>query len=419
MNTIFYINERPAIGVGFILLFSMLNISLGIAQTLQDYQEEAVQNNPELKALQYNLDLSEERINEAGSLPNTTVSAGYFVQEAETRTGAQKARFSAQQMVPLFGVLNAKKDAARQMSLVEMNRLETAKSKLFLSLKRTYYTLYALNAKQQILHERYKLLETYKEIGLTALTANRATAVDILKINIALNEVRNQEEILKGEKLSTQKEFNSLLNRDGFDSVYVVDNLFIPEEEPTMIMEEINNHPELMAYEYQTNVIDAKLKLNNKEALPALGFGLDYVIVQERSDMIVPDNGKDIVMPMVSMSIPLFAKKYRSQSKQLALEQDKVMQQYDAAQNILENRLERAINERITSRINYNTQQKNIEQARQVEQILRTGYTTSQIDFDELLDIQKMILDFEYKKIDAIKQYYIQTAEITYLNVSE
>ena len=43
-----------------------------------------------------------------------------------------------------------------------------------------------------------------------------------------------------------------------------------------------------------------------------LGFGLDYIYVEKRPDMNFSDNGKDIIMPMVSLSIPVFNKKYKS-----------------------------------------------------------------------------------------------------------
>ena len=40
-----------------------------------------------------------------------------------------------------------------------------------------------------------------------------------------------------------------------------------------------------------------------------IGLGLDYINVEERPNMDFSDNGKDIVMPMVSVSIPIFNKK--------------------------------------------------------------------------------------------------------------
>ena len=40
-----------------------------------------------------------------------------------------------------------------------------------------------------------------------------------------------------------------------------------------------------------------------------IGFGLDYITVSERPSMYFSENGKDIVMPMVSVSIPIFNNK--------------------------------------------------------------------------------------------------------------
>ena len=55
---------------------------------------------------------------------------------------------------------------------------------------------------------------------------------------------------------------------------------------------------------------------------PSLGIGLDYGIVGERDDINVPDNGKDIIMPMISMSLPIFRGKYSA-----AREEAQLMQQ--------------------------------------------------------------------------------------------
>ena len=46
-----------------------------------------------------------------------------------------------------------------------------------------------------------------------------------------------------------------------------------------------------------------------------IGFGLDYIDVSESPNMIFSENGKDILMPMISVSIPIFNKKYKSQNK--------------------------------------------------------------------------------------------------------
>ena len=65
------------------------------AQQLQSYIQEAETNSPEIKAYNLRHNIAEEKVNEADWIPNTEFSAGYFVSTPETRTGAQRARFSA------------------------------------------------------------------------------------------------------------------------------------------------------------------------------------------------------------------------------------------------------------------------------------------------------------------------------------
>ena len=55
--------------------------------------------------------------------------------------------------------------------------------------------------------------------------------------------------------------------------------------------------------------------LNQKENKPTIGFGLDYVNVSNRTDLNFSDNGKDILMPMLSISIPIFNTTYKSKNQ--------------------------------------------------------------------------------------------------------
>ncbi|MEW7290678.1 TolC family protein [Aquimarina sp. 2304DJ70-9] len=399
-----------------ILLFFMLFFLQSNGQTLQNYIDEAEQNNPSLKALKYNYEATLEKVNEAGSLPNTNIGAGYFISEPETRTGAQKVRFSASQPLPWFGTLKAKKGKETSVSEVFKNDIEILRAKVALDVKKRYYELYALKAKKKILEEQKKLLENYKEISISEVANNKASTVDVLKINIAQNQLDNRIEILKGSILNTETSFNKILDRDGFDDLVVPQNLFIPEEEPTLSIDDVTYHPEVLKYDVLSEMSVAQQKVNDKERLPGMSVGLDYVVVEERPNLDFSDNGKDIVMPMVSFSIPLFSKKFKSRHKQFELQQESYAQKRESEQNRLEEILEKAINNRITARINYTTHIKNIAQTKQAENVALSVYQTGRLDFNELLEIQNMTLTFEIEKIESIKDYFMQTAIINYLS---
>jgi outer membrane protein TolC len=190
----------------------------------------------------------------------------------------------------------------------------------------------------------------------------------------------------------------------------------MPLEDFDFSAENLALHPELLKYDKLYNSVGKSELLNQKESLPMIGFGLDYINVDERPDMDFGDNGKDIVMPMVSLSIPLFNKKYKSQSKQNELQQLEISAQKQDRLNNLETILAKAVTDRISARISYKTQSKNLKQANDAEDILIRSYETGTIDFKDVLDIQELQLKFQINQIESIKTYYVQTAIINYLS---
>ena len=157
------------------------------------------------------------------------------------------------------------------------------------------------------------------------------------------------------------------------------------------------------------------LLLNQKESGPNLGFGLDYVPVAERPAMNFSDNGKDIVMPMVTLSIPIFNNKYSSVSKQNKLRQQEITSQKNERLNTLETAFAKAKSQRNQARIKFNTQEKNLKQANDAEEILIKNYETGTIDFNDVLDIQELQLKFQINQIASVQMYYVQSAIINYL----
>jgi outer membrane protein TolC len=146
-----------------------------------------------------------------------------------------------------------------------------------------------------------------------------------------------------------------------------------------------------------------------------IGLGVDYLPVSERTDAFPSDNGKDILMPMVSVSIPIFNNRYKSISKQNELRQQEINLQKDERLNVLESAFAKATSQRNQARIAYNTQERNLKQAKDAEQILIKNYETGTIDFNDVLDIQELQLKFQINQISAVTTYYLQSAIVNYL----
>ena len=396
-------------------LFSILFCLKGNAQQLETLINEALENNPEIQKFELQYKRASEKVNEINTIPNSEFSVGYFVSEPETRTGAQRFKVSAKQMLPWFGTITSRENYISSLADAKYEDIVIAKRKLMASVSQSYYNLYANKAKQMVLTENIKLLDTYETLALTSVEVGKASAVDVLRLQMRQNEMQQLKDVLSQQFLAEQTNLNNLLNRENDVAVTVVDSLMMPSEDFEIITENLALHPELLKYDKLFQSIEQSELLNQKESSPMIGFGLDYINVSERPDMNFSDNGKDIVMPMVSVSIPIFNKKYKSQTKQNELEQQEITAQKQERLNTLETLLSKAINERISARISYATQTKNLKQAKDAEDILIKSYETGTIDFNDVLDIQELQLKFQMNQIESIKGYYVQSTIINYL----
>jgi len=398
-----------------LIYITLLSFSFSSGQQLEVLIKEALSNNPTVQKFEFQHSIASEKVNEVNTLPKTEIGVGYFVSEPETRTGAQHFKVSAKQMIPWFGTITARENYVSSIADAKYEDIVIAKRKLIASVSQSYYNLFKLNAKQRILVENIALLKTYETLALTSVEVGKASVVDVLRLQMRQNELEQLKQVLEQHYLAELTAFNKLLNRDKAVEVDVINELMIPTDNVLENGKDLALHPELTKYDKLFKSIEQSELLNQKDNKPMIGFGLDYIAVSERPNMIFSDNGKDIIMPMVSLSIPIFNKKNKSKTKQNELLQQEINYQKKERQNILETTLDKAINNRIAARISYNTQAKNIQQAKDAEEILIKSYETGTIDFNDVLDIQELQLKFQINQIESVKNYYVQSTIINYL----
>ncbi len=385
------------------------------AQQLNVLINKALLKNPEIQKFELQYKRASEKVNEVNTIPNTEFGVGYFASEPETRTGAQRFKIAVKQMLPWFGTITSRENYVSALADAKYEDIVIVKRKLMTSVSKSYYDLYANKAKQKVLTENIEILESYKTLALKAVEVSKASAVDVLRLQMRQNELQQLKDVLYQQFLAEQTKLNNLLNRENDVSVTVVDSLIIPTEDFEVNTDNLALHPELLKYDKLYQSVEQSELLNQKESSPMIGFGLDYINVTERPNMDFSDNGKDIVMPMVSIFIPIFNKKYKSKTKQNELQQQEITVKKQERLNTLETFLDKAINERISARISHATQTKNLKQARDAENILIKSYETGNVDFNDVLDIQELQLKFQMNQIKSVNTYYIQSSIINYL----
>ena len=399
----------------YITIFFVSSFSYG--QRLESLIKEGLENNPEIQKFETVYKGALEKKNEVDALPNTQFGFGYFASEPETRTGAQRFKLSVKQMIPWFGSITSRQNYVNSLADAKFEDIAISKRKLIASVSQEYYNLFTIREKQAILKKNIALLKTYETMALTSVETGKATAVDVLKLQIRQNDLEQLIKVLEQQFLSKQTKLNTLLNRKKDIKIEVLDSLVMPNSLEA-IGTDLSLHPELLKYDKLYKSVEQSEILNQKEQKPMIGFGLDYVAVSERPNMSFSDNGKDVVMPMVSLSIPIFNKKYSSKTKQNKLKQEELLFDKQTRQNKLTSMLDVAVNERVAAKISFDTYTKNLERADNAEQILLKSYESGTINFNDVLDIQELQLKFQMKQVEAIRSFYMQSTIINYLSMS-
>ena len=149
--------------------------------------------------------------------------------------------------------------------------------------------------------------------------------------------------------------------------------------------------------------------------MPQFGLGVDYALISERTDVSIPDNGKDAFMPMVSITLPIFGGKSKALSKEAELNQEALNYRITAVENRLLANYELVRYEIVNARQLYDLYQSKIKTSEQILELLITAYSNDGKNFEEVLLIQQSILRYRIAKQGAIKKYHLSIAHLDLL----
>ncbi len=383
------------------------------AQTLQDYLAIAKENSSELKINNYNYELAKEKVLEVGNNTNTSFNFGYYIQSPETRVGPQVAMGGIRQQLPWFGTKNAEREAAKSSADIWQYDIELSERELFYKVKEAYFNLYEKHSITIILEENKQILKTYEKMALAALENNKASFSDVSLIRVQKNEIDNKIFKNINEIIALSKNFNRLLQQDVNKEVIINRDVVLSE----LLIENksIDNHPSLHKMDQLNEALDYENEQIGKENTPIIGLGLDYIFVSEIEDVDIVDNGKDIILPTISLSIPIFNTDYKSKHNQIKIRKDLIVSEKINQKRLLEMALEDAILNFKNSVIQIEMAQKNKVEVQRAISINYKAYETGILDYDNIVGLQLQKILYQLIEIEATKSALIAKASIEYL----
>ncbi|KUG26751.1 heavy metal rnd efflux outer membrane protein, czcc family [hydrocarbon metagenome] len=448
-----------------LLIFFVSAITIS-SQSLDDYLKIAAENNPGLKSKFYSYQASLEKINQVGSLPDPQLTFGYFIEPMERYMGNQVADISIMQMFPWFGTLSAAEDEVAAMAKAKYEEFNEAKTMLFYEVKATYYSLYLLQKEISITEENIEILKTLEEIAINRLksgetgetsgsqnskmqqdnttgssgssgmggmnTQGQTTPsstqrmqdmsnmnqmsrgsgmVDVLRVQIEINELKNKLALLNDSKQPLITQFNRLLNRQLYEPVNIPDTVShspLPASIAEMPDSIRLNNPMILMLQREEEAYIAQREMNKKMGFPMIGLGLQYSIFQQRPGSMM--EAQNMIMPMLSISLPIWRGKYDGAIKEAELLHHSTGLRKEETSNQLMVSYEEALKDFKDAERRNDLYQQQTRLAQQVLDILLVQYTTAGSDFEEVLRMQQQLLDYRLRGLDAVVDQNIAAA---------
>jgi len=405
-----------------IFFFSVLMLLVSSAfgqEHLKNYLEVAAKNNPGLKAKFSNYMAAMEKVPQVGALPDPSFAFSYFVQPVETRVGPQNWKFSLSQSFPWFGLLSAKEDVATEMANAKYEVFENAKSNLFFEVKTAYYNYYFIEKAIEITKENIQILEVFKRLSLVKIEAGKASIVDELRVELELNDLRNQLALLKDTRLALQIQFNNLLNTEINNKISVPIILWQDElslDKQTVLNSIYSSNHQLKSIDHKLSAFVNQEIVAQKEGLPKFTVGLGYTIISKNAGSSFSDNGKDaFLFPSIGIKIPLYRTKYKALIKEAKYMQEAEVFKKEDKKNSLSTVYENTHKNYSDSDRRILLNKKQIGIAKKVLDVLITSYSTDSKDFEEVLRIERQLLKYELAYQKALIDKNAATAFVNYL----
>jgi outer membrane protein TolC len=241
---------------------------------------------------------------------------------------------------------------------------------------------------------------------------------DLYRIQIELLGLEDNIASLKNQERTIIARFNSLLDRDQGFPVYsdtIAGNAPVGFAETIALDSLLSDNPMLKMIGYESQSLDARKRMISGMSYPMMGLGISYSLINKSPMLESAMNGSDMIMPMVSVTIPVYRKKYNAMKSETDLLKSSSEQNYRATANSLKADIYNALLacQDASRKAKLYEEQRSLA-ARSFDLFLK-DFSSSASSLTDVLRLQQQLYDYELKLIGSKADQNISFALITRL----
>lgn len=251
---------------------------------LQQLVEQALENNPEIKAMQRRIDMMRARIPQAKALDAPVLSIGYMgnivpfqVQKGDPSSGRI---IGISQDLPYPGKRSLRGKVASSDADAEWWAFEQTRRNVVAEVKDAYFDLYYLTKAVGVVTKTKTLVEQFTKIAEVRYTVGKGIQQDVLKAQVEFSKLIEQQTILEQRKQIAEARLNSLLYREPESPVGIPEELK-PRDFPytlaTLNETAVANYPDLKGQRRKIESAQYAIQLAKKDFYPDFSVGFTYI----------------------------------------------------------------------------------------------------------------------------------------------
>ncbi|MDD8017299.1 MAG: TolC family protein [Bacteroidota bacterium] len=261
----------------FTITFIALQLSQLHAQSIDSLVHEALQNNPQLRSLEFQITAAERKAESVGALPPPSVGVEFSqipTSSANVVNGAISNNISVSQMFMLGGKLGAMSEAEQKRADVIRSRMKTTLTQLRNQVQQTYFQLWLVDRKLETQRRILHILQKLNSIVEGLVSVNHYSQSDAFALQAEKGTWEAKLLQLESEKKAYLYSLNVLLGRNNVAQEIVIDSVLAPVQPvpnaEALSLALLNNNPSLAEMNSMISMNQAEISAAQKEKYPDL-----------------------------------------------------------------------------------------------------------------------------------------------------
>lgn len=386
--------------------------------TLRSYVAKAFANSPELRASYEEWHAALERPAQARRFPELVLTYGGFIRAVETRVGPQRHRVGAMQWFPWPSRLNAGRDAAAYAAVSAQRRFESVALDVAAQVARAYWRLWFIQKNQVVQQAQRQVLMSLSRQVRARLESGRTGLSDLAQVDLSISRISDVIAGLEESSRSATAELVRVIGAEGgtptpIQPEYDPPLALLPESDEGELKDAAMAHPRVAAMASMSEAAEERARAAKGERGPSLGLGLDWIITGQAVDPAIPDSGKDAVIGVVALKVPVSGGAYRAAQQEARAEGAMYRARERAARDRAVAELEQALaNLRDAVRRVQLYETTLVPQAETTYSSTLDGYQSGRSSLAEVLIAEKDLLELALGLFQAHASYGVSWAEL-------